>query len=69
MNIDMNFELEEREKERFEKWLRRVVGRDDRFKHLLEKDYEEERADFFIYFSTYKMSPHQALQEEYDKFG
>lgn len=55
-------------KEQFKRWLRRVVGQDDRFKHLLEPDYEEERLDFYNYFEK-NLSPYQALQEEYRKYG
>jgi len=54
--------------EQFEKWLRRLVGIDNRYKHLLLEDYEEERIDFYIYFQS-KMSPWKALQEEYRKYG
>ena len=54
--------------EAFTKWLRRVVGRDDRFKHLLESDYEEERLSFYGYFDM-DLSPYQALQKEYLKYG
>ncbi len=55
-------------KEQFEAWLKKVVGRDDRFKHLLDPEYEEERADFYNYFLA-RFSPWQALQEEYRKYG
>lgn len=54
--------------EQFESWLKKVVGRDDRFAHLLIPEYEEERADVYKYFLK-KMSPWQALQEEYRKYG
>ena len=54
--------------EQFEKWLKRIIGRDNRFAHLLITEYEEERIDFYNYFLK-KMSPWQALQEEYRKYG
>lgn len=56
--------------EKFEKWLKRVVGQDDRYKHLLIEgaDYEEERLDFYVYFGK-GLSPWQALQEEYQEHG
>ena len=52
----------------FGKWLKRVVGRDKRFKHLLVSEYEEERLDFYGYFEK-GLSPWQALQNEYNKYG
>ena len=55
-------------KAQFVLWLKKVVGRDDRFKYLLEPDYEEERLDFYNYFEKH-LSPWQALQEEYRKQG
>lgn len=55
-------------KEQFESWLKNVVGRDDRFEHLLIPEYEEERLDFYNYFLK-RLSPWQALQEEYRKYG
>jgi len=54
--------------EAFEKWLKRVVGRDKRFKHLLVPEYEEERLDFYGYFEK-GLSPWQALQNEYNEYG
>lgn len=32
--------------EQFEEWLKKVVGRDNRFAYLLIPENEEERADF-----------------------
>ncbi len=52
----------------FERWLRQIAGRDDRFTHLLIPEFEEERQDFYNYFDR-KLSPWQALQEEYQKYG
>ncbi len=52
----------------FEKWLKRLVGQDDRFKHLLTEDAEYEREPFYVYFEK-GLSPWQALQEEYQEFG
>ena len=54
--------------EQFEKWLKRVVGRDDRFKHLILPEFEEERLYFYNYFDR-GLSPWQALQQEYQKYG
>ena len=54
--------------DQFEDWLRRVVGRDDRYSHLLDEDFEDERTAFYAYFDA-KKSPYQALQEEYQKYG
>lgn len=54
--------------DQFESWLKRIADRDDRFEHLLNPEYEEERADFYRYFSK-NLSPWQALQEEYQKYG
>ena len=55
-------------KEQFESWLKKIVSRDDRFAHLLTPEYEEERADFYTYFLKH-LSPWQALQKEYRKYG
>lgn len=55
-------------KEQFEKWLKQVVGHDDRYAHLLQPDYEEERLNFYNYFKR-GFSPWHALQEEYRKYG
>ena len=55
-------------KESFEAWVKQIVGRDERYSHLLIPEYEEERADFYVYFLA-RMSPWQALQEEYQKYG
>jgi len=52
----------------FEKWIRRVVGHDNRYSHLLENDYEEERLGFYGYFDK-GFSPWRALQEEYRNYG
>ena len=54
-------------KKQFESWLKKIVGRNDRFKHLLDSDFEEERLDFYNYFLK-QLSPWQALQEEYRKY-
>jgi len=55
-------------KPQFEKWLKRIIGLDDRYKHLLNSDYEEERLSFYVYFDK-GYSPWRALQEEYRKYG
>lgn len=55
-------------KEQFEKWLKKVVGQDKRYKHLLISEFEEERLDFYNYFSR-GLSPWQALQKEYHEYG
>lgn len=55
-------------KEQFERWLKKVIGRDSRYKHLLIPEYEEERSAFYMYFMK-RLSPWQALQEEYQKYG
>ena len=60
--------FEGNKKEQFKLWIKKVIGQDDRFKHLLEPDYEEERLDFYNYFEK-NLSPYQALQEEYRKYG
>ena len=52
--------------EQFESWLKKIIGRDNRFKHLLMPEYEEERLVFYNYFLK-QLSPWQALQEEYQK--
>ena len=54
--------------EQFEKWVKRIVGQDDRFKHLLNPEFEEERLDFYNYFDL-GLSPWQALQQEYKQYG
>jgi len=54
--------------EQFEKWLKRVAGRDNRFKHLLVPECEEERQSFYGYFER-GLSPWQALQNEYQEYG
>ena len=58
--------FEEVKSEQFESWLKKIIGRDDRFKHLLMSEYEEERLGFYNYFLK-RLSPWQALQEEYQK--
>lgn len=60
--------FEGNKKSQFEKWVKRVVGMDDRYEHLLSTDYEEERLDFYMYFNK-GFSPWKALQEEYRKYG
>jgi len=59
--------FDEERGERFERWLRKIVGRDSRFKHLLMPDYEEERLNFYNYFDG-GLSPWQALQKEYERY-
>lgn len=54
--------------EQFEKWLKRIAGLDDRYKHLLLPEYEEERQAFYNYFER-GLSPWQTLQEEYQQYG
>ena len=53
-------------KKQFESWLKKIIGRDDRFAHLLDYEHEEERTDFYECFLK-KMSPWQALEEVYRK--
>ena len=60
--------FEDIKKSQFEKWVKRVAGLDDRYKHLLHPDYEEERLAFYIYFDK-GLSPWAALQEEYRQYG
>ena len=55
-------------KEQFECWLKKVIGQDNRFSHLLDSECEMERLNFYKYFDK-KMSPWQALREEYRKEG
>ena len=52
----------------FEKWLKRIIGRDSSFQDLLVPEFEEERLCFYYYFEK-GFSPWKALQEEYRKFG
>jgi hypothetical protein len=54
--------------EKFENWIRCVVGRDNRYIYLLDPKYEEERDAFYLYFSK-GYSPWKALQEEYRLYG
>ena len=54
--------------ERFERWIKKIVGQDDRYKHLLSPECEDERLDFYAYFSR-GVSPWRALQEEYRKYA
>jgi len=54
--------------EQFERWLKQIIGRDNRFKHLLIPEYEEERLDFYIYFEK-GFSPWKALNEKYQQYG
>jgi len=55
-------------KNQFEKWVKRIVGADDRYAHLLHPDYEEERLPFYTYFEK-GLSPWAALQKEYEQYG
>lgn len=52
----------------FEQWLFEVGELDNKFAFLGEIKYEEERADFYVYFLA-KMTPSEALSKEYDEFG
>ena len=54
-------------KEQFESWLKKVVGRDNKLKYLLVSEYEEERLDFYKYFSQ-GLSPWQTLQKIYEEY-
>ena len=51
----------------FEKWLFEIGECDNRFVFLRENIYEEERADFYVYYEA-RMTPREALNEEYDEF-
>ena len=52
----------------FERWVKQLVGQDDRFEHLLSPECEDERTEFYAYFDK-GFSPWRALQEEYRKYG
>ena len=52
----------------FEVYLWDIVKMDKRYAHLIDKKYKEERSDFYVYFLA-KMTPEQALAEEYAQYG
>jgi len=53
---------------KFESWLKRVAKMDDRYSHLTDISYKDERVSFYVYYLL-KYTPAQALQQEYDKYG
>jgi hypothetical protein len=52
----------------FEIWVRAVIKYDHNYAFLTNKNYEEERAAFLEYFNK-NMTPEQAINEEYYKYG
>ncbi len=53
---------------RFEAWLQEVAEMDDRYAHLTNPEYKDERKDFNRYYEQ-GLTPEEALRREYEEYG